>query len=295
MSADQFVQYLMSGLTQGSIYALIGLGFTIIYAVTRIINFAQGEFVMLGGMFSFTLASSVGMPLVPAIILSVIIAAAVGAIMYALAIRTARGASVVSLIIITIGVAIFIRGIAGQIWGVDFVRPPFFSGDKSIEFLGAYIHPQALWIIGITLVVTVILHLFLSYTMVGKALKACAINPVASSLVGINPRAMALLAFALAAALGGIGGVVMAPLIMTSYSVGVMLGLKGFVAAAIGGFKSPIAAVVGGILLGVVESLAVAADWGPFTSAYKDAIALVVLLMILLIRSGRLAEEEKTS
>jgi len=295
MSADQFVQYLVSGVTQGSIYALVGLGFTIIYAVTRVINFAQGEFVMLGGMLSFTLARSAGLPLAPAFILSVLITAAVGASMYVLAIRTAKRASVVSLIIITIGAAIFIRGIAGVLWGVEPDRPPFFTGHESISFLGAYIHPQALWIIGTTIVVTIILHLFLSYTMVGKALKACAINPVASSLVGVNPRTMALIAFALAAAIGGIGGVVMAPLIMTSYSVGVMLGLKGFVAAAIGGFKSPVAAVFGGLLLGIVESLAVAANWGPFTSSYKDAIALVVLLLILLIRSGKLAAEEKAS
>jgi branched-chain amino acid transport system permease protein len=292
MSADQFLQYLVSGLTQGSIYALIGLGFTIIYAVTRIINFAQGEFVMIGGMLSFTLACSAGIPLVPALLLSVLIAAAVGAIMYLLAIRTARKASVISLIIITIGVAIFIRGIAAVLWGVDFVRPPYFTGDESISFLGAYIHPQALWIIGTTLVVTILLHLFLTHTMVGKALKACAINPRASGLVGINTRAMSLIAFAIAAALGGIGGVVMAPLTLTSYNVGVMLGLKGFVAASIGGFKSPVAAVIGGIMLGIVESLAVGLDWGPFTSAYKDVIALVVLLLILLIRSGRLAAEE---
>jgi branched-chain amino acid transport system permease protein len=292
LSADQFLQYLVSGLTQGSIYALIGLGFTIIYAVTRIINFAQGEFVMIGGMLSFTLACSAGIPLVPALLLSVLIAAAVGAIMYLLAIRTARKASVISLIIITIGVAIFIRGIAALLWGVDFVRPPYFTGDESISFLGAYIHPQALWIIGTTLVVTILLHLFLTHTMVGKALKACAINPRASGLVGINTRAMALIAFAIAAALGGIGGVVMAPLTVTSYNVGVMLGLKGFVAASIGGFKSPVAAVIGGIMLGIVESLAVGLDWGPFTSAYKDVIALVVLLLILLIRSGRLAAEE---
>ena len=292
MSADQFLQYLVSGLTQGSIYALVGLGFTVIYAVTRIINFAQGEFVMLGGMLSFTLACSAGIPLVPALLLSVLIAAAVGAIMYLLAIRTARKASVISLIIITIGAAIFIRGIAGVLWGVDYVRPPFFTGDESISFLGAYIHPQALWIIGTTLVVTILLHLFLSHTMVGKALKACAINPRASGLVGINTRAMALIAFAIAAALGGIGGVVMAPLTLTSYNVGVMLGLKGFVAASIGGFKSPIATVIGGITLGIIESLAVGLDWGPFTSAYKDVIALVVLLLILVIRSGRLAAEE---
>lgn len=295
MSLDQFIQYLISGLTQGSIYALVGLGFTIIYAVTRIINFAQGEFVMLGGMLSFTLIVSAGIPLALAAILSILIAAVIGAIMYILAIRSARRASVISLIIITIGAAIFIRGIAGGLWGVDPVRPPFFSGSESISFLGAYIHPQALWVIGTALVVTIALHLFLSYTMVGKALKACAINPRAAGLVGIDARAMALIAFFLAAALGAIGGVVMAPLTLTAYNVGVLLGLKGFVAASIGGFRSPIATVIGGVTLGIVESLAVGLNWGPFTSAYKDAIALVVLLLILLLRAGRLAEEERAS
>jgi len=293
MSADQFLQYLISGLTQGSIYALVGVGFTIIYAVTRIINFAQGEFVMLGGMISFTLASSTGIPVAPAFILSVLIAAAIGAIMYVLAIRTAKRASAVSLIIITIGAAVFIRGIAGQLWGKDYVRPPYFTGDEPISFLGAYIQPQALWIIGTMLVVTVLLHLFLSYTMVGKALKACAINPGAAGLVGINTRTMALIAFLLAASIGAIGGAVMAPLTVTSYGVGIMMGLKGFVAASIGGFRSPIAAVIGGIGLGIIEALAVAINWGPFNSDYKDAIALIVLLLILIFRSGRLAEEER--
>jgi len=293
MSSAQFVQYLVAGITSGSVYALVGLGFTIIYAVTKIINFAQGEFVMLGGLLSFTLIHSAGLPLVPALILSIIAAAAVGAAMYLLAIRPAKKASVVSLIIVTIGAAIFIRGIAGQELTKAFVRTPSFSGEQSISFLGAHIDPQALWIIGIMVVVTIILHLFLNYTMVGKALKACAINPVASSLVGINPRTMALIAFILASALGGIGGVVLAPLTPLSYQAGVMLGLKGFVAAAIGGFGSPVAAVFGGLLLGIVENFAVAANWGPFTSSYKDAIALVVLLLILLVRSGKLAEEER--
>jgi branched-chain amino acid transport system permease protein len=293
MSSAQFVQYLVAGITSGSVYALVGLGFTIIYAVTKIINFAQGEFVMLGGLLSFTLIHSAGLPLVPALILSIIAAAAVGAAMYLLAIRPAKKASVVSLIIVTIGAAIFIRGIAGQELTKAFVRTPSFSGEESISFLGAHIDPQALWIIGIMVVVTIILHLFLNYTMVGKALKACAINPVASSLVGINPRTMALIAFVLASALGGIGGVVLAPLTPLSYQAGIMLGLKGFVAAAIGGFGSPVAAVFGGLLLGIVENFAVAANWGPFTSSYKDAIALVVLLLILLVRSGKLAEEER--
>ena len=295
MSVDQFVQYLIPGLKDGSIYALVGLGFTMIYAVTKIINFAQGEFVMLGGMLSFVLSSSFGIPLVPALILSVLIAAAIGAVMYVLAIRPARRASIVSLIIITIGAATFIRGIAGQIWGKDYVPPPYFTGDEPISFLGANINPQALWIIGTTLVVTVVLHFFLTYTMVGKALKACAINPNAASLVGINTRMMALIAFMLAAIAGAIGGVVVAPLTFASYDMGVMLGLKGFVAASIGGFRSPIAAVIGGILLGIIEAFSVAINWGPFTSDYKDAIALIVLLLILLIRSGKLAAEESAS
>ncbi|MBE0479879.1 MAG: branched-chain amino acid ABC transporter permease [Dehalococcoidia bacterium] len=294
MSGDQFMQYLVSGLTQGSIYALVALGFTIIYAVTRIINFAQGEFVMIGGMLSFTLAVSYGIPLVPSLLLSVLGAAVIGILLYLLAIRTARRASVVSLIIITIGSAIFIRGIAGEVWGVDHVRPPFFTGYESISFAGAYIHPQALWIMGTTITVTVLLHLFLTYTMVGKALKACAINPGAAGLVGINARTMGLIAFGLATALGGIGGVVMAPLTLTAYNIGVLTGLKGFVAASIGGFKSPIAAVIGGFTLGIVEALAVAVNWGPFTSAYKDAIAIIVLMLVLLIRSGTLAAEERT-
>ncbi len=167
MSADQFTQYLIAGLTQGSIYGLVALGFTIVYAVTRIINFAQGEFVMLGGMISFWLADSAGLPLPASTSLAVLGAAAVGAVMYLLAIRPARNASAVSLIIITIGAAIFIRGIAGEVWGVDAVRPPYFTGNESIPILGAFIHPQALWIIGTTIVITVLLHLFLSFTMVG--------------------------------------------------------------------------------------------------------------------------------
>jgi len=295
MSPDQFVQYLVSGVTQGSIYALVGLGFTIIYAVTSIINFAQGEFVMLGGMISFVLFDSLDFPIAASCILSILVGTVVGAVLYALAIRPARSASVVSLIIITIGASIFIRGIAGELWGVDAVRPPFFTGDESLQFLGAYIHPQALWIIGMTVITTIGLHLFLTHTMMGKALRAAAISKTAAGLVGIDTRTMALISFILAAALGAIAGIVMAPLTLTSYNMGPMLGLKGFVAASIGGFRSPIAAVIGGFTLGIVESLAVGVDWGPFTSAYKDVIAMVILLLVLLIRSGRLAEEERLS
>lgn len=293
MSASDFLQYLMTGLYQGSVYALVGLGFTMIYAVTNIINFAQGEFVMLGAMLSFTLCKSAGLPVPLAAVLSVAATAIIGIIMYLSAIRTAKKASVVSLIIVTIGLSILIRGVASEIWGENAVRPPAFSGGGSISIGGAYISPQALWIIGTTIVVTILLHLFLKYTMIGKALKACSINPAAAGLVGISAKSMALLAFAIAAALGGIGGVVLSPAYPLAYDDGVDLALRGFIAASIGGFQSPIITVVGGITLGIVESIAIGVDWGPFSSAYKDVIALLVLLVILLVRSGKLASEER--
>ena len=295
MSLDQFLQYLISGLTSGSIYALVGLGFTIIFSVTGIINFAQGEFVMLGGMLSYVLWTSLGLSVPFSVLLAVLTTAVIGAVVYLAAIRTARKASVISLIIITIGAAIFIRGIAGQLWTKDPVRPPVFSGEESLSFLGAYIQPQALWIIGTVIVVGIIVHLFFSYSVLGKALKACAVNKTAANLVGINAKTMAMVSFVLAATIGALGGAVMAPLATTSYGVGVMLGVKGFVAASIGGFKSQLVTVLGGILIGVVEALAIAINWGPFTSAYKDAIAIVVLLIILVVRSGGLAREERVS
>jgi branched-chain amino acid transport system permease protein len=200
---------------------------------------------------------------------------------------------VVSLIIITIGAAIFIRGIAGAVWGTNPVPLPPFTGRHPLHFLGATIVPQALWVVGTTVAVAIALHLLFSYTMIGKTLRACSMNRSAARLVGIDTKGMALIAFTLAAAIGALGGAVVAPLTFVSYSSGSMLGLKGFVAASIGGFRSQVAVILGGIGLGVVEQLTVAVGWGPFTSAYKEAIALVLLLLILLVRSRKLSEEEE--
>lgn len=296
------VQTIISGLSQGSVYALVGLGFTIVFTVTGIINFAQGEFVMLGGMLSWVLLRLYGVPQIPALILAVLVATIVGAVLYLLAIRSARKASVVGLIIITIGASILIRGVVSEIWredfirnGTDVVRPPYFTGETPLHFLGASIEPQTLWIVGTTLFVAIALHLFFSFSMVGKALRASSINRVGAALSGINPRTMALIAFAMAAALGAIGGIVTAPQSTTWIEAGLMMGLKGFVAAAIGGFRSQLVTVIGGISLGILEQFAIRADWGPFTSGYADAIALIVLVVVLLARSGKLAAEERTS
>jgi branched-chain amino acid transport system permease protein len=277
---EQLAQFLVTGVTLGAIYAIVALGFTIIFNVTGIINFAQGEFVMLGGMLSFWLLG-LGLPLPLAFLLAVVATAAVGYTLDRLAIRPARNAPVVSLIIITIGASIFIRGLGGHFWGKDAVPLPAFSGEVPLRMLGASVQPQTIWVIGTTVLAMTVLHLLLSYTLLGKALRACAINRNMAALVGIDARVMAGLSFGLSASLGALGGIVVAPLTMTSYDVGTMLGVKGFAAAALGGFGSQPGAVIGGITLGVLEALGA----GFISSAYKDAIALGVLFLALFVRA----------
>ncbi len=288
MATWQLVQYVVTGITVGSIYAIVGLGFTIIYSVTGIINFAQGEFVMLGGMIAFSLIG-LGLSMPVALILAVVLVTLAGIIFNLVAIRPAGRASTITLIIITIGGALFIRAVAGLYWGRDAVPLPPFTGDESLSFLGAYILPQSLWVIGITAVLMVGVYLLLNRTLVGKALKAAAINKRAAALVGIDARMMSLISFALAAATGAIAGVVIAPLSYASYDMGIMLGLKGFVAAAMGGFTGVRGVFLGGLGLGLAESLAA----GYISSSYKNAIALIFLFAVLLIRSRKLMVGEE--
>lgn len=275
----------------GSIYAIVGLGFTVIYTVTGIINFAQGEFVMLGGMVAFSLISGLGLPLPAAFILSVIVVTLVGALFNLSAIRSARQASTISLIIITIGGALFIRALAGLYWGRDAVSLPPFTGAQTIGFLGAYLQVQSLWVIGVTVILMLLVYLLLNRTLLGKSLKAAAISRQSAALVGIDARTASLISFALAAGMGAIAGMVIAPISFASYDMGIMLGLKGFVAAAMGGFTGVWGVFLGGMGLGLVESLAA----GLLPSAYKDAIALAFLFVVLLLRSRSLRAEEERS
>jgi branched-chain amino acid transport system permease protein len=286
---SEFIDFCLFGISLGSIYAIVAIGFTIIYSVTRIINFAQGEFVMLGAMISFQLFSAASLPLPLAFVLSIASVAIVGLLLERLAIHPARNAPVVSLIIITIGASIFIRGLVGWQWGKNAVVVPTFSGEEPISVLGAALNPQSFWIFGTAIGIMVLLQLFFSYTMLGKALRACAVNRRAATLMGINPRLMSLISFSLAATLGAVGGIVTAPLTAPSYDVGVMLGVKGFIAAAIGGFSSQVFAVLGGIGLGVAESLGA----GYLSSAYKDAFAIGILFIVLLIRVRRFREGQE--
>ena len=275
---SQFLQFVFSGLTIGAVYAVVAIGFTLIYAASDVVNFAQGEFVMLGGMTTVFLAA-MGVPVVIAGVLAVLVAVIVGVLLQKLAIEQARDSSAVTLIIITLGASIFIRGIAGLVFDKQFHGLPAFSGDKPIVVLGATVLPQSLWVLGSAIAMFTALWLFLDKTVTGKALRASASNRLAARLVGVNISFVLVLAFGLSAALGALAGILVAPITLTRYDIGALLALKGFSAAIFGGLGNPVGAVVGGLALGLLEALAA----GYVTSVYKDGVAFVALILVLLV------------
>jgi branched-chain amino acid transport system permease protein len=289
LQPKHYVQLAIDGVRGGSIYALMALGFVAVYSVTGIINFAQGEFVMLGAMICITVNDS-PLPWPPAAKLAVSIAAGIvlttliGAAVERVAIYPARQASPVTLIIITVGVTITLRAAALLAWGADpYVLPSFTTlalEDHILRFGGITLQAQSLWIWATLAAVLVVLYVLLEHTLVGKALRACAVNRRAAQLMGINPSRMSLIAFTMAAALGAIGGIVLGPVTRPIYDMGLMLGLRGFVAAIMGGLISAPGAVVGGLLLGVVENVVA----GVTNPTFKTVYAFLILIAILLFK-----------
>jgi len=289
--ASQLLQYLITGLTVGSIYAMVAIGFNIIYNVTEVINLAQGEFVMLGGLVMVSLHVTVGLPIFLAFPLTIIIVTIVGMLLDRLAISPIRQPTVLTLIIATIAASIIIKGIAMFTWGKDPFDLPAFSGRTPINFLGAVIQPQYFWVIGFLIITVILLTLFFDKTIIGKAMRACADNPDAASLMGINVRWMILLSFSLSAAIGAVAGITMTPISLMEYDRGAMLAIKGFGAVVLGGLGSFPGAILGGLILGTIESFGA----GLVSSGYKDAFALIVLLAVLFLRpSGLLGNIEIT-
>ncbi|MER2509460.1 branched-chain amino acid ABC transporter permease [Amaricoccus sp.] len=285
----ELMQFLLSGITVGAVYALVALGFTIIYNASDVVNFAQGEFVMLGGMIT-VFANLAGLPIPLAALVAIAATACVGVALNKLAIEPARGAPVVSLIIITIGASIFIRGVAQLVFDKQLHRFPAFSGDTPIAILGATILPQSLWVLAGAVVVFIGLWLFFTKTLTGRAVLATSNNRLAAQLVGINTNWVMTLSFALSAAIGALAGVLVTPITNTAYDVGIPLALKGFAAAMLGGMGAPVGALVGGILLGLIESLTA----GYISSVYKDAAAFVVILIVLFVMPGGIFGRKST-
>lgn len=282
--SSQLIQFFFTGLTLGSIYALVALGFTMIYNSTGIINLAQGEFVMLGGLIIVFCTMVLKIPLLMAFVLTVTVVTLVGALFERLAIHPLKNVSVITLIIITLAGSILFRGLAMFLWGKDPYALPPFSGGKPWHFLGASLQPQIFWILAVTVVVVFGIAFFFNHTLVGKAMTACAFNPLAARLVGIDVRKMVLFSFALSATLGAIAGALITPITLMEYERGPLLTLKGFAAAVLGGLGSGVGSIVAGFIIGILESLGA----GLISSGYKDAIALLVLLVILWVKPSGL-------
>jgi branched-chain amino acid transport system permease protein len=274
-----FLQFLFSGLTVGAVYALVAVGFTLIYNASDVINFAQGEFVMLGGMVT-VFAAAAGVPLPLGALLAIAVAVIVGLLLHWLAIAPARGATAVTLTIITIGASILLRGAAGVTFDKNFHSLPPLIGGPPWVIGGAALLPQSVVMLIGTGAIVAAVWAFLGWTVLGKALIATAANRLAAGLVGINISAMVGLAFAVSAAIGAIGGILVTPITLTSYDVGTLLALKGFAAAMLGGIGHPLGAVVGGLIVGLLEAFGA----GYVSSQYKDAIAFLVILGVLFAR-----------
>ena len=279
-SGSLALQYLLSGITKGSIYAVVAIGFNLIYSGTGVLNFAQGEFVMLGGMIAVTFSRFVPLPV--AIAGAVAAVCALGCLLEILLFRKLRRHSILHLIVITIGLSIVMQEAALHIWDEKVRSLPYFTGNEisSLHFLGAAISPQVLWVLGTVAVTVTLLQLFLGYTLQGRALRACSSNPEAAMLAGINISNMRTLSFGLSAALGALAGCVISPITMTHYEMGAPLAIKGFAAAILGGLGNPMASVAGGLIVGVLEAFAVSR----LPAAYNDVAAFTVLLLVLFIR-----------
>lgn len=272
------IQAISAALSVGSMYALVALGVTLIFNSTNIINFAQGEFVMLGGMTMVTLYGELNWPLYLSIPVTIAVVVVVGMALMKVSYRPGKSTSLITVLIITIGASLFISGSAMHIWDADIHRFEPFSGDTPIKFLGAAIVPQSLWIIGITIIVLTILVIYFQLTIYGKAMKACGLDRTAASLVGIRVKRMVLLSFAMSAALGCGAGIIMTPLTMTDYSGGMLLAIKGFSAAILGGMGSYIGAVIGAFIFSFLESFAATF----VSSSLKELVTFIVIINVLL-------------
>ncbi|MGD9941992.1 MAG: branched-chain amino acid ABC transporter permease [Burkholderiaceae bacterium] len=280
---SELLQFVFAGLTVGAIYAVVALGFTMIYNASGVVNFAQGEFVMLGAMLSAA-GIAAGIPFPLAVLAATAATALLSVALYDLAIRPARGAPLYALVIITIAASILIRGLSKVAFGTSPQSLPVLFGDTPIRIGGAVLQPQSLVVMAGALAVFAVLYGLLTRTLLGRAIVATAANRMAAQLSGIDVERTTRLSFALSAAIGACAGVLIAPITLASYDMGTMLALKGFAAAILGGMGNPLGAVVGGVMVGLFEALAS----GYLSSQYKDATAFLVIVFVLFARPNGL-------
>ncbi|GAC1588669.1 MAG: branched-chain amino acid ABC transporter permease [Candidatus Velthaea sp.] len=272
-------QYVLAGVVVGAIYALIAAGFVLIYQVTGLINFAQGEFAMIGALTAASL-NAAGVPVFTAAAIAVVVAASVGGLCHVLAIRPARAATGVTLIFITLGLDVALRGAALFVWGTNPYSLPAFTGGHSIAVFGGVLPPQSLWVLLADAVVFAALYVFFRHTYAGTAVRAAVSSPAIASTFGIPLRTFGFWSFVAAAAVGGLGGVVIAPITSGTYDMGLTLGLAGFVAAVLGGLDSLPGALLGGFVLGIVEKV----SGGLLSTGWEEGVGFLILVLVLVLR-----------
>ncbi|HET6427586.1 MAG TPA: branched-chain amino acid ABC transporter permease [Phycisphaerae bacterium] len=284
MHYAQIVQYSLSGITVGSIYAIVAIGFNIIYNTTGIINFAQGGFVVFGAMTAISLSRFVPLPV--AIVLAVLLTTCLGGLVELVFIRRCRDASILRLIVITIGVSILLQEAMLHIWDEKVRSLAYFTGTaiSTVTILGAHFSPQVLWVLGVSAVVVAALAVFFRFTLTGRAMRACADDRMAARLCGVSDRRMVTFSFMLSAGIGALAGCVISPVTQTQYDMGPPLAIKGFTVAVLGGLGNSTAAVVAGLLLGLLEAFTVS----QFQVAYKEVVSILVLLLVLVFRPNGL-------
>ncbi len=272
------LQLLVAGLSQGSVYALVAIGFVAIFSVSGVINLAQGEFAALAGLVAISFAGS-GLPLPVAAVGAVASVVVVAVLMERLTIAPVRRMTTIVSLILTLGVSTGLKAVMLLVYGPNAEGlAPITPG--ALTVIGVSIRYQDLWILGVAALVSVAVAFFYDRTLTGKALRACAEQPVAARLVGISLRRASLLSFAIAGVVGAIAGVLASPVSFTAWDSGLTLGLRGFVAATLGGLVSVRGAVLGGLLLGVLETLTA----GYISTGLRDAVAFLLLIVVLVVR-----------
>jgi branched-chain amino acid transport system permease protein len=281
MTFSDIVQLLISGIMVGGIYALMALGFHIIYAATRILNFAHGAFVLLGGLLALSLIEDLHLNFF--VVLGCILVGGwlFGILFNRVIIEPIKNAGPGIQIICLLAVSMVMENTSALIWGKEPLPfPPFPGSDRLIHIGGVSIQPQSLWIFSLALLGLFATQLILKKTMIGKAIRATANNIVAARLMGIDIRFTYSVAFGIALSLGTLAGMIISPVTFAGGYVAIPMTIKGFTASVLGGMAGSTSSIMGGFLLGIMESLTA----GLVSTAYKEAIIMSLLLICLLVR-----------
>jgi branched-chain amino acid transport system permease protein len=284
------MQQVVSGLAMGSIYALVAVGFVLIYKATEVINFAQGEFMMIGAFIAFTCINFFHIPFLIAIVITLAFMFVFGYVLERVVIRPLVGEAAIAIVLATIGLGIFIRSVAGMIWSYDTFQFQAGITDYPVRIASLSLSSVHLWIIGITLALVTFLYFFFSRTRMGISMEATSQNQLAAFLMGIGVKTVFSRIWAISAVVAAVGGILLTPIHFLNYNMG-FIGLRAFPAAVLGGFSSIPGAILGGVIIGVSEALA-----GVYLpSGFKDVFAWIILFVVLMIRpKGIFGIQERT-